>query len=126
MIGLRQRDPRRQAPAHLSFVRGLSCVITGGRPVDAAHIRYSEARYSKINPGVGQKPSDFWVVPVRSDLHVGDKNAQHSGNEREFWASAQIDPCIVSMLLWINTGQYEVCEEILANARRGLLKGCFA
>lgn len=125
-MNLRQRDPRRQYPGHLVFIRELSCVITGGMPVDAAHVRYSEARYRKLNPGVGQKPSDCWVVPLRSDLHTGDKNAQHSGNERDFWYIHAIDPCLVAMLLWINTGNHEICEGILGNARAGLLKGCFA
>lgn len=86
-----QRQPRERDNAYLAWCRRQCCVvgaITGwtcdGR-LDPAHIRYSDARAGKTNPGAGAKPDDKWCLPVCRTHHA----AQHAyGDERKWWSSA--------------------------------------
>ena len=53
--------PKRiRCPAHLKWVREHACCVPGchGRPIEAAHVR------TGTDGGTGQKPSDFWTVPL--------------------------------------------------------------
>ena len=80
---------------YLDFIRELPCIITRKTPVEAAHISYSAPEYGKLGRGKSQKESDIWAVPLHPDEH----RRQHSMNEREYWKSTGIDPCIVAALL---------------------------
>ena len=42
-----KRRPREHDDKHLAFIRTLPCVITGKRPVEAAHVRYADLAYGK-------------------------------------------------------------------------------
>lgn len=108
-----KRRPREHDKDHLKFVSGLPCLLTGKRPVDVAHIRYSDERYGKRETGKSEKPHDKYVVPLCRAKH----DEQHAMNEREFWAKHRIDPVQVALALWANTGDDETCETILRAAR---------
>lgn len=80
---------RQEDPMHLALVRRLPCIVTGVTVgVEAAHIRMSARGGGKVNPGIGQKPSDRWVLPLCADAH----REQHQGAEAAFWHRHGIDP----------------------------------
>ena len=81
--------------------------------MEAAHVRYSDARVGKKNPGPGMKPDDSWTVPLCS----ADHRAQHARGERLFWESAKIDPILVALALWRATGDVDAGCQIVRNAR---------
>lgn len=113
-----RKRPRVHDGAHLAFVRSLPCLITGmTRGVEAAHIRYADPRFGKRETGVGEKASDRWTVPLHVEMHRLGKDAQHAGNERAFWRRHGIDPVRVAAALYANSGDYEVCESIIREAR---------
>lgn len=115
---VRQRRPRVKADQHLAFIRTLSCLVSGRTDgIEAAHIRYTEPRFGKFNPGIGSKPSDVWTVPLNSEFHRTRPDAQHNMNEREFWRKHKIDPCIVALALWAHSGDYDTAERIIQYAR---------
>lgn len=115
---MRQRQPREHDKAHLDFIRSLSCLVCGNDvSTEAAHVRYSDRRAGKRVVGMGEKPSDYWTVPLCGSCH----RAQHSypGGEEEFWSShAGIDPIRTAMALFIFSGDHEQGEEIVG-ANRG-------
>lgn len=104
---------------HLAFIRKLPCLVSGSNVnVEAAHIRYSDAEWGKINPGHSRKPDDKWTVPLCADLHRLDPiNSQHAMNEREFWESHGIDPLPIATALWAISGDYEAGLNIIREAR---------
>jgi hypothetical protein len=110
----RQKQPRKHASAHLAFIRDLPCLVTGARPVEAAHIRFADARYFKRAVGGAEKPDDKWTVPLSADQH----RKQHAMNEQDFWADAGIDPVFVAAMLWAHSGNDEIAEQIIAQARK--------
>lgn len=110
----RQKQPRKHASAHLAFIRDLPCLITGARPVEAAHIRFADARYFKRGVGMAEKPDDKWTVPLSPEQH----RRQHAMDEKQFWDEAGIDPVFVAAMLWAHTGNDEIAEQIISQARR--------
>ena len=111
---MRLKNPRQHDDKHLDFIRSLPCCVCGNNiETQAAHIRFSDARYAKSNAGVGQKPHDFWCVPLCS----ADHRSQHDGDERSWWQSKGIDPLRVAMALYLNTGDHERGTQIVALAR---------
>ncbi len=100
---------------HIAFVQMLPCLVTGHEGgVDAAHIRYGDPRCAKPHPGIGEKPSDMWVIPLCRMEHT----KQHSMNERAYWESVGIDPVFYALALWAFSGDYQTCCEIVAAARQ--------
>jgi hypothetical protein len=78
---------------YLAWVRRLPCVaglVKGGcsGPVEAAHLRFSDASAGRINPGLSRKSGDNWVTPLCNGHHQHD---QHLKNERAFWSALDID-----------------------------------
>jgi hypothetical protein len=109
---------RKHDPDHLAYIRSLPCLVSGSNfNVEAAHIRYSDARWKKINPGVGRKPDDCWTVPLSAEMHRLGEEAQHNGNERAFWERHGIDPLEIATALYAVTGQYEAGLKIIREAR---------
>lgn len=108
-----KRRPRITDEQHLKWIRTLPCLITGARPVDPAHIRFAAPAYGKRETGGGEKSSDRWVVPLCRDKH----DEQHKMDERAFWARYAIDPCRVALALWSATGDDDLAEVILNEAR---------
>jgi hypothetical protein len=52
-------------------------------PIEAAHVRYSDARAGSVNPGMQRKNHDRNATPLCRFHHQHD---QHRGAERAFWA----------------------------------------
>lgn len=107
---MNHKRPRQHDEAHLQFLRGLPCLACeDNTSTEAAHIRFSDARAAKNNPGVGQKPSDYWAVPLCGKCH----RAQHGGNEQAFWDGVMIDPIAVAPWLYLVSGNQEAAESII-------------
>jgi len=110
-----KKRPREHREDHLVFIRSLPCLITGKRPVDAAHIRYGDLRYGKPHAGAGEKPSDQYTVPLHHEVHM----QQHSqGDEAAWWKSQGIDPLEAAGRLWLVSGDQEAGEMVVAAYRR--------
>lgn len=112
----KKRRPREHNKAHLEFIRELPCLVTGTRPVEAAHIRYAELRWGKFSVGISEKPHDKWSVPLAPLVH---RDQHAAGDERGWWKLKGIDPVLVAMALWANTGDHDACIAIITAARIG-------
>jgi hypothetical protein len=91
---IRNSSERERDPAFLAWLRRLPCVacmVEGGfcGATEAAHIRFSDARLGRVNPGLQRKPSDRWATPLGRGHHQRD---QHAGAERAFWERLRVDP----------------------------------
>lgn len=82
--GGRERDN-----TYLAALRGQRCCVGPimGDPcegrTDPAHIRFSDHKAGRTNPGMGAKSDDRWCLPVCRKHH----EAQHAyGDERKWWA----------------------------------------
>lgn len=104
-----QKRPRRTDEAHLKWLRTLPCIITGKRPVEAAHVRYADPSYAKRETGKSEKPDDRWAIPLCPEKH----REQHAMNERAFWDKHNIDPCKVALALYAVSGDDDQGELII-------------
>lgn len=123
-----KRGPRdrKECPRFLAWLRTLPCLVSGIRSnIQAAHIRYSDAKHQKFNPG-SKKPHDRYAVPLSFEMHQGDpRNSQHSMNERAFWEKHRIDPLEIADKLWAifndeslsQIEKDEVGEKVIREAR---------
>lgn len=102
--------------AHLSFVRQLPCLSCLGEPVEAAHVRFSDASRGKVNPGMGRK-DDRYVVPLCVQCHRTGPDAQHNGSERAFWERRGIDVLSICAALREVSGNVEAGWRIVRTAR---------
>lgn len=107
------KKPRVKAAEHLKWIRTLPCLVTGQRPVDAAHIRYADPDYGKGYTGKGEKPADKWVVPLCRYEH----DMQHRMSEYDYWRIKGINPVQVASALWANSGDDEAGLLIIKRAR---------
>ena len=95
---------------HLAFLRQLLCCICkDNTTVEAAHIRFSDARIHKVNSGIGQKPDDFFTLPLCGKHH----REQHSMNEKLFWQQYGIDPVLLALAIFAVSGDAEEAERII-------------
>lgn len=87
-----QRQPREHDPGYLAFVRRQLCAVAhlGGceGPIEAAHIRYSDAKAGSRNPGMQAKNHDRFANPLCRHHHNHD---QHKRKEPAFWSAAGIN-----------------------------------
>jgi len=106
-----QRSPRTRDDRHLAFIRQLPCLVClDNTSTEACHVRFTDRRAAKFNPGMGQKPSDWWTVPMCGKHH----REQHAGNEQDFWFNVHgIDPIAVAAWLYLVSGDYEAGEMIV-------------
>lgn len=112
----RERRPRIRNESHLAFIRQLSCVICGSRPVDPAHLRTGNRLLGLRAVGVAEKPSDGGRVTPLCRLHHDE---QHwIGDEIRFWSSHGIDnPWQLALALYAVSGNVEAGEAIVAEHR---------
>jgi hypothetical protein len=105
---------RVKSDKHLDFIRSLPCLLCGD-PIhtQAAHLRFADARVGKPISGMQIKSDDWWCVPLCNTHH--DK--QHGRGERKFWEQFNIDPILVAMALYINSGDYEAGVLIISANR---------
>ncbi len=110
---MRKKTPRERDPGHLAWVRQLPCLVCGDNTsVEAAHIRFTDMSAAKNNPGIGQKPSDYWTVPLCGKHH----REQHDMAETTFWALTGIDALRVAAFLYLATGDHERGSQIVQQA----------
>lgn len=92
-------QPKRAKPGkeatYLDWLRGLPCVATGARPVEAAHLSSANAYYGHMGRGKGQKADDRWALPLSPAMH----REQHAGNEMAFWKRHGINPHLLALVL---------------------------
>jgi len=63
---------RKAIEAHHNAVRQLPCVVTGRHDVTLHHCHSGSLGEAGIKRGVGQRPSDWLVIPLALELHIGD------------------------------------------------------
>jgi hypothetical protein len=96
---------RVREPLYLAFIRRQPCVATGkglgecSGGIQACHVRYSDARHGRRNPGMGVKPSDRLTYPACAAHHLTGKHAQHNIGEAKFWQAVGWEPAILMRLL---------------------------
>lgn len=89
------RAPRQRDADHLEAIRQCPCVKCGMDPCgEAAHVRMT--RTGKKISGIGNKPSDFFAVPLCRDCH----GEQHRVGELSFWHNLEIDPLRLAETLY--------------------------
>lgn len=95
---LRQRQPREEDPAYLAYVRTLPCTVCRRHgPSDPAHLRTGARQYNKPPTGMGEKPSDCWVLPLCRTHH----DDQHRNNELAWWQRQGVpDPFGLAVALY--------------------------
>lgn len=102
------RRPRQTDEAHLKYIRQLPCCIClDNISTEAAHLRQSDARIGKINPGIGQKPSDCYTIPLCSTCH----RRQHEIGEKAYFK--YIDPILLALALYSVSGDVEQGKHII-------------
>jgi hypothetical protein len=104
------RQPRQHSEKHLSYIRGLPCIICGDPTrTEAAHVRFADLTVGKRPVGKGEKPDDAWALPLCGEHH----RAQHMVNERSWWEAQRIDALRVALALFKFTGNHEIGEQIV-------------
>jgi hypothetical protein len=120
---LRQREPRREDPKHLAFVRKLPCCVCGSmRDIEAAHIRLACPAIGKRETGMAEKPDDRFVTPLCHYHHQSSILAQHRVGERRFWFEIHgRNPFQVAAVLWeMSGGAARALEPKPANRRQNI------
>jgi len=117
--GRSTRRPRVKEGGHLAFIRELPCVITGGYPVEAAHIRYMDMDYGKRGSGAAEKPDDRFCVPLTPNMH----RAQHArGDERAFWEGVGLDPIAIALALYTCDQDRDTALAIIGRANQKAIR----
>ena len=111
---MRQRRPREKDEAHLTWLRQLPCLVCGKQDVEAAHVRFAAREWGKRETGKGERPSDYWAVPLCSTHHRN----QHGEGERLWWGAIGLDPVPIASALHHATGDDEMGLAICEAARR--------
>ena len=112
------KQPRQHDKKHLDFIRSLPCLICHDNTgTEATHIRMSDARHNKVNPGVGAKPDDKYTLPL-CNLHHREQHA--IGDERKFWDGIGLDPIPLALELYKVSGDHEKGCEIIQRAGQTL------
>ena len=94
---IQPKAPPVKAKSYLAWLHDLPCVISGRRPVEAAHVNFANPALGAMGRGKGQKASDRWALPLHPDLH----RAQHDfGDERRWWELQGINPHQIGLILW--------------------------
>lgn len=107
---LKSRQPRERSDRHLDFIRSLPCAVCGNDvQTEAAHIRMGSLRHGKRHTGMQEKPADRWTVPLCGKHH----REQHMMAEDVFWQTHHIDPLLLALLLFTNSGDDLTCRQII-------------
>jgi hypothetical protein len=108
----KRKPNNRLQPAHLAFIRKLSCVRCGTPwRIEAAHVRIG------TDGGTGLKPSDCYAVPLCGECHTTGIGAQHRCGELTFWSRLRVDPLALAASLWAVSGDITAGERIVTRAR---------
>lgn len=119
MNALGLKRPRQRDERHLVFIRQLPCLsCLRAAPSQAAHVRYGDLSRDKPSAGIGEKPSDRYVVPLCDWCHVTGPEAQHRVGEDRFWSRLGIDPLAVAEALYEASGDVSRGTLIVLRARQ--------
>lgn len=99
---MNQKQPRLHDEGYLKWLRTCVCCVCGVfPPCDAAHIRSASLDHGKPPTGLGEKPSDFWAVPLCRSHHM----QQHAhGNELAWWKTKKKNPFEIAIYLYRKYG----------------------
>jgi len=91
---------------YLEWIRQRNCLIKGWGSSIAHHVRMG------AGAGMGQKPSDYWTLPLSTDEH----HKLHHMGEKAYWQEQGYEPHedIGRCLLGYITGRGMVREAIRA------------
>lgn len=104
------KRPREKNERHLKFIRSLPCAVCGNNiETEAAHLRAGNLAYGKRNTGIGEKPSDKWVIPLCGIHH----RKQHGISEQAFWVAQGINPWDLAQKLYRVSGNHEAGEKVI-------------
>lgn len=93
-----KRSSRYRSQAHCNHIRSHACVMCdAAAPIEVAHIRIGSGA------GMGQKPHDYWAVPLCRDCHA----RQHREGERSFWEGKTL-PLIIDALIATSPKRREI------------------
>jgi len=91
----KQRHVRERNNGYLAYLRRQPCRIAGlnghvcaGR-IEAAHLRYTDPKHGRINPGMQRKPDDRWATSLCTAGHYEQHHARVG--EQAWWASYGLD-----------------------------------
>lgn len=110
-----QKRPKRDTPDHLAFVRTLPCIVDNDRcfgDTQAHHVRYTDLRFGKRDLG-RERPDDCWTVPVCLYHH----DIVHAAGEPKFWRKIGVNPLIVALALFVNSGDVDIAMEVLRRCK---------
>lgn len=65
-------EERKAIALHHKRVRSMGCVVTGRPDVTLHHCHSGSLSDAGIRRGAGQRPSDWLVIPITLDLHIGN------------------------------------------------------
>jgi hypothetical protein len=88
------RTRRRRDKRHRQFVASRACVVCGGKPSDAHHLRFAQPR------GLGLKVSDEFTVPM---CRLHHREVHRTRNEIQWWSQFGIKPLPIAYKLWNTT-----------------------
>lgn len=109
-----KKRPAKKDADYLKWLHELPCLVTGTRPVEAAHVSFADPRYGKRERGKCEKSDDRWALPLCRAEH----DRQHRIGERAYWASVKIDPLQVALALYGVKFDNTMAEIIIRNARK--------
>lgn len=102
---------------YLQWIRSLPCVVTGTRPVEAAHLSTARPELGHFGRGKQQKASDSWVLPLSPEEH----RRQHDMGEKKYWFLQHQDPYLLCLVLWRLWSDYG--PDATEHAERIILRG---
>lgn len=111
------KAPPVKRPSYLSWIRTLPCVVTGTRPVEAAHLSMARPDMGHYGKGKSQKASDSWCLPLCPDEH----RRQHDIGEKKYWFLQHQDPHTLCLVLWRLWSDYG--SSATEHAERIIMKG---
>lgn len=105
-----------KAKPYLAWLHDLPCIVSGRRPVEAAHVSFANEIFGATGRGKSQKASDRWALPLCPDLH----RDQHKTNEKAWWDGQGINPHLAAVVLWglwceRKNEATEAAERLIAN-----------
>ncbi|OFE11400.1 hypothetical protein PHACT_12650 [Pseudohongiella acticola] len=90
------KDEKKAIEKYHALVAEMACVVTGKRPVTLHHCHGGSLADIGITRGMSQRPSDWLVIPIIMDLHVGPQGIDGGKGVRSWEAEhgAQLDHLI--------------------------------
>jgi hypothetical protein len=98
-------------PYHVRYVAQQPCLVCGGGPANAHHLRFTEE--------LARKVSDEFMVPLCRDH---DDELKAASNEAAWWRRTSVDPIDTARMLWRVTHPQITAEQLRQPAVGNLLR----